>query len=100
MRHYDEIDPDEIVKDGETIRCPLFLMDGLQRAVASIDLSDHRAGYRFNDDSRDGRRAVYEEYCARLRDAWKSGKRDDDDDNNDDNENDDPTLSTHRRALS
>jgi hypothetical protein len=47
-RKFRDYDPDEVARDGETVRCPVHLMDSWQRSVASwaAKYSLHQRGYR------------------------------------------------------
>jgi hypothetical protein len=79
----DYTDDDEILRDGESVRTPMMLMDSVQRAVASTQVGDayalHKPGYRYaqseltrdaadaDDDPRD---AAYADLCQRLTDGW------------------------------
>ena len=66
-------DADYVLEDGETIRCPVQLMDGMQRAIADVDLSHHRPGYvQLTDEQIAMRRAARDGYVQRLRDSWKT----------------------------
>jgi hypothetical protein len=43
----DDDDDDYVVRDGEKVRVPVYLMDAMQRTI--VDLSYHRPGYRLGD---------------------------------------------------
>ena len=60
--HIIEDERDErVVRDGERINVPLFLMDGVQREVADTSpLSEE-----------DQRIAAYDEYCHYISNAWR-----------------------------
>src|SRR5262245_59058161 len=72
---------DDVVRDGEHVRTPLFLIDTVDsdgrfvrgRAVAGVDLSDHCPDYRFaTEDAREATRDAYDQMVARARDAWRT----------------------------
>jgi hypothetical protein len=54
-----------ILADGEFVRVPMMLMDGMQRAIAS----DSQGGATHVTDAAE---TAYEEWGARLRSAWKN----------------------------
>jgi hypothetical protein len=71
----DAYDDDEVVRDGESVRVPVFLMDGVQRRFA-FDARDHQPGYRVSDDAtvRDAQKAARharDRWVQSLGDAWK-----------------------------
>jgi hypothetical protein len=81
MRH--RHDDDNILKDGERLRVPMTLMDGIQQAVAreSLRVTDgagktvglHRPGFRLSaTDARSTDLDVYAEYEKFLVDSWKT----------------------------
>src|SRR5215472_9821072 len=75
-REYVDDDDDYVVRDGESVRCSVLLMDAMQRKIAGVDLvdlSDHRP--HFLTDTMDVRRIARDarsEYVAKLVDAWRS----------------------------
>jgi hypothetical protein len=76
----DDDDADEMVRDGERVRCPMYLMDSMQRRIA-FDAASHQPGYRSVDSAtvRDARRMARdarEEMIRRLTDAWRTPVRD------------------------
>ena len=94
MRRRHDDDDDDALRDGESVRTPMWLMDGVQRAIAGLDLSDHQPGYRtgeryrraYADYCRDAglpepdsaervRREARADYIRRLSDAWKRPPR-------------------------
>jgi hypothetical protein len=44
---------DKIVRDGESVRVPMQMMDATQKAIAN------------------GPRSAHEDYCQRIGDAWR-----------------------------
>ena len=92
MKHHQHRDDDDrILKDGQVLRVPMFMMDGMdavQKAVArsSARVTDgsgkgglnlHRPGFRLSDARQTSDAAIaraYELYDAELTSAWK-GKR-------------------------
>jgi phage terminase large subunit-like protein len=66
------LDEDDVARDGEVVRCPIFLMDAVQRAVAGVDLSDHQPGFRrANDAARGAVRSARSRWVRSLNDAWR-----------------------------
>lgn len=82
-------DDDDIVRDGQRLRVPLMLMDGMQRSVAreGVRITDgsggtqglHRPGFRIpTDDTRktqqtaDAYNEAFAAYERELVDAWKT----------------------------
>jgi hypothetical protein len=68
---------DDVARDGEVVRCPMYLMDSLQRAVRGVDLSDHMPGYRHASDGavRDAQRQARDartEMIKRAEQAWRT----------------------------
>jgi hypothetical protein len=68
-------DEDRVLKDGQTLRTPMFMMDSLQRLVSGDTPST--AGYRpgslaMTDADRNSREKLYEARDKRLIDAWKN----------------------------
>jgi hypothetical protein len=91
MRRHHELDVDDddrVVRDGESVRVPMYLMDGVQRAVAGVPprrdvlVTDgrglpagHRPGYVFiyaADSADDPRVAAFAERGRYLTDAWRT----------------------------
>src|SRR5262249_41165424 len=81
MRH--DPDDDEMVRDGESVRVPMFLMDKVQRAVATIGQRLHdgmgnpagrKRGYALggNAEQRQLAAEAYDERTTRLQNAWRS----------------------------
>ena len=72
-----------VLKDGRSIRTPMFLMDATQRAIATHlhdghgnrDLVGHRPGHVVSDasDANDARDAAYRLYDEQLTNAWRTG---------------------------
>jgi hypothetical protein len=80
-----EIGDNDTVPDGFGVHCPAFLMDGIQREIATsrvriVDAAGRPAGSRpgfcfdASDDER-AARASYEAHKNYLRDAWRSPLR-------------------------
>jgi hypothetical protein len=78
---YDLYDDDDCeVKDGESVSCPVFLMD--TTPVADADLGYHRPGYRDAasksaavadlDSLRDAARRARSRWIGRMCDAWRT----------------------------
>jgi hypothetical protein len=73
----DAHDDDEIVKDGESVRVPVYLMDATQRRFAAFDADAHRPHHaELTDEVRKLRAKTRAEYLAGLRDAWRTPHRD------------------------
>jgi hypothetical protein len=67
----------EVCKDQEVVRCPIWLMDGMQRAIADVDPRDHQP--HFVTDTTDARRIARDardQYVRRLTSAWQTPSRD------------------------
>jgi hypothetical protein len=69
----------EIVEDGESIRCPVYLMDSVQRGTLAkygrhtFDADDHRPRHAvMTDDVRKLRRESRDAYVCDLTNAWRS----------------------------
>lgn len=62
---------DEIARDGETVRVPLYAMDTdpVQREIAG---QSHRPGYRTATTSNDAREQAHADYVRRTEDAWRT----------------------------
>jgi hypothetical protein len=90
-------DDDDIVRDGQVVRLPMTMMDGMdpiQKAVAraSLRVTDgggkgglnlHRPGFRLSDARQTSDAAIaraYELYDAELTSAWKGSRHGDDHD--------------------
>jgi hypothetical protein len=58
MRRRD-VEDDDTVRDGETLRTPMYLMDSTQRPLLTADAA------------RELRRTARDEYVRRLTDAWR-----------------------------
>jgi hypothetical protein len=76
MQNLDDDEDGCEVKDGESVSCPIFLMDSLQRVVAGVDLADHQPGFRSGSDAeraavRDARQGMID----RAANAWKGNAR-------------------------
>jgi hypothetical protein len=92
---YDDDDDDDEVKDGESVRTPLYLCDAVTydedgephfvRASAGVDLSRHQPGYRSVGDAasksthcgdldalRDAARSARSSWIRKISDAWKT----------------------------
>jgi hypothetical protein len=89
---FEVVDGTEVLKNGRSIRVPLFQMDAavddLQRSVMldtiererarRFGLNDsaalHRPGYRFNvsDEARDARAEAHAQYIDTLENAWRA----------------------------
>src|SRR5262245_10279205 len=70
----DDDDDDDIVRDGESVRCPVLLMDSVQREVAAFDFRGHQP--HFVSDATNVRRISRDartEMIERAQEAWKSG---------------------------
>jgi hypothetical protein len=69
------LDEDNLVKDGGSIRVPLFTMDAVQRVVAARkpSASGHKPGsLPVTDAERTTRAALYDAADKRLSDRWKN----------------------------
>ena len=83
MSHYEQDDDDEQIRDGESVRVPMFAMDSLQRSVAGLSRSRalHQPSFAtdcdddFLADEQDvldaAERRDFEK--AQLSAAWKGG---------------------------
>jgi hypothetical protein len=89
MRRHHELDDDDddVVRDGEAVRVPMYLMDGVQRAVAGLaappgprvrvtDALGASAGFKPGhcfaaDSANDPRPAAFSEREKYLTDAWR-----------------------------
>jgi len=74
----DDDDDDSILRDGESLRVPLHMMDAVQRSVAQ-HLHDghgnrpgHRPGFAMSDANDDARQRAYDEYRRDIENAWRS----------------------------
>ena len=71
-----EAEDDDIVADGESVRCPIYLMDTVQAQFA-FGADDHRPGYRAMAgdaavrDARTAARDARETWIKDLTSAWK-----------------------------
>jgi hypothetical protein len=69
------VDDDDVVRrDGESVRVPLHLMDGVQRAIAgrTLDARAHQPHYaRLTDEQAHARGAARAAWIRQLGDAWK-----------------------------
>jgi hypothetical protein len=93
---------DEVIEDGGVVRCPVVLMDSMQRRVA-FDAANHQPGYRFaaaaDATVRDARRHALDARDAmikRAENAWRSDARRKPPDDDDDDDDDDDTNSRER----
>src|SRR5262245_39935380 len=79
----DRMPRDRVLRDGERVRVPLHLMDGVQRAVATDGLrfhdgmgnpAGHKSGYVFggNPEQRQRVAEAYTEGNTRLQNAWRN----------------------------
>ena len=79
-----EIGDNDIVPDGFGVHCPAFLMDGIQREIATsrariIDAAGRPAGNRpgfcfatdANDDNERAARIAYDQMVARNQSNWR-----------------------------
>ena len=84
MTRTDDYDYDDILRDGESLRVSMMLMDGVQRAVARSHVTDHFAahkpGFRYPQSAptrdaagadADPRQAAYADLGRRLTDGWR-----------------------------
>jgi hypothetical protein len=83
MRHHQDYDDNDVVRDGESVRVSLHMMDGLQRAVATYGLRLHdgmgnpagqKQGYVFGGNAEQRQRVAkaYDEWTKRLHNAWRT----------------------------
>jgi hypothetical protein len=80
MDRYTEDDDDDILQDGQAVRVPLCMMDGIQREIAA-GLSRSRARHQpsfasdtaddFLADAEAARAEAYAAYDAELSTAWQ-----------------------------
>lgn len=66
--HDHRFDDDGLLRDGQSIRVPMFLMDG----SAPDDLALHRPGTRTAMDADLRSANAYQHYVTRMNDAWRS----------------------------
>jgi hypothetical protein len=73
MRRRDLVDDDDIVRDGERVRCPLYLMDSVQRAIAGnvFDARSHQPHFATDAASERIKREARVGYIKQLTDSWK-----------------------------
>jgi hypothetical protein len=69
-------DDDEIVADGQSVRCPLYLCDSVQRAMVAkygvFDANDHKPHHpELSPELREFRAKTRSEYLRQISDAWK-----------------------------
>lgn len=73
----DDDDKSKVVKDGESIRTSMLLMDSVQREVVTHTVTQdalaiHKRGYvQLSDSERVRRQSLYDAYDRRISDAWK-----------------------------
>jgi hypothetical protein len=78
----DDDDGGQIARDGEVVRCPLYLMDATQRRIADQTFdAAHQPGYRIASDAgmRDARAAALDardRMIRRAERAWMTPGRD------------------------
>jgi hypothetical protein len=90
---YDDEDDDNVIKDGEHLHVPVYLLDGFQREVAThyarpayivdaIGRQCHQPGHRYvtssgvlQDAALDARDMAYAELEKRSAAAWRSTAR-------------------------
>jgi hypothetical protein len=83
MRQRDAYVDDDVVRDGESLKVPLYMMDSVQRAVATDGLrlhdgmgnpAGHKRGYVFGGNAEQRQRAAdaYDEWTRRLQNAWRT----------------------------
>lgn len=67
-------DHDRVLKDGESIRIPMFMMDSLSRVVGgdTPSVAGHRPGsLPMTDAERISREELYAQRDKRISDAWR-----------------------------
>jgi hypothetical protein len=67
---------DDEVRDGETVRVPLHMMDAMQRAVATHDFNARANTGLKNNPVQDARTAARARWIKQLSDAWRRPQRD------------------------
>jgi hypothetical protein len=75
MRKRNDVDDDGEVRDGESVRCPMYLMDSQRQVVArfAFDADAHRPHHaELTDELRKLRAKTRAEYLAGLQDAWRT----------------------------
>jgi hypothetical protein len=83
MRRHHIDDDDGEVRDGESLKVPFYMMDSVQRAVATDGLrlhdgmgnpAGHKRGYVFggNAEQRQREAEAYDEWTKRLQNAWRT----------------------------
>lgn len=80
IRNLGELEPGEVLKDGQGIRVPFTLMDGSKHwfdgdPVAVIAAAARRAGGEDDMTNFEAADAAYDEYERRIQDAWKDPAR-------------------------
>lgn len=68
-------DENSVIKDGQTLRVPMFMMDSLSRVISDDipSTAGHKPGsLALSDADRASREKLYEARDKRLTDAWKA----------------------------
>ena len=71
-------DDDNIVKDGESVKVSVMMMDAAQRyaaaavAAGSDEYANHRPGFRDSAVAAVNRMSARDEFLRKLQDAWKA----------------------------
>jgi hypothetical protein len=86
-KRYQEIDDDDLLRDGQRLRVPMFTMDSMQRSeslhlprvhdgTGDSSLAMHRPGFRVTDAPlSDELWRAREDYLQDLTTAWRRGGR-------------------------
>ena len=77
MKRAIEYEDDEVVRDGQRVVVPVFMMDSLQRSVAAASAAPPQAFHkptavRISDADRAQRASLYQGYDAKIGERWKS----------------------------
>jgi hypothetical protein len=82
MRRIDDEDDDDMVRDGESVRVPVFLVDtvrfqdGEPHFVRAVDEGGKSASLADLDTARDAARAARDAWIKQTCDAWRTPSRD------------------------
>ena len=77
MKRTIEYEDDEVVRDGQRVVVPMFMMDSLQRSVAAASAAPPQAFHKptavsISDADRANRASMYQGYDAKIGDRWRN----------------------------